>query len=188
MEDADQVVFVFLQVSRNVFDIRAEIPKFIHHVPLKEAIYAMLAVTSIGAIWEDLSRSLELSVFLEPFLESGKTTNDKIPDIVFEQLPFDHPVYVAFTSGTSSLPKGIVHQAGAWVRMPETTWMSVNVYCLRGLEVRPLVRLVEEEEIWETTDHSQGILPKNWIETEINRSFTCMVLKAMANGRCHLAL
>ncbi|GFT97653.1 acetoacetyl-CoA synthetase [Trichonephila clavipes] len=210
----------------------------------KEAIYAMLAVTSIGAIWggpqpflgakaasnivarleakfliavdsfmdygeehrimdnlpfiADNASTLEKiiivptkketlpkdishipnSVFLEPFLESGKTTNDKIPDIVFEQLPFDHPVYVAFTSGTSSLPKGIVHQAGAWVRMPETTWMSVNVYCLRGLEVLPLVRLVEEEEIWETTDHSQGILPQNWRETELNRSFTCIVLKA----------
>ncbi|GFX05657.1 acetoacetyl-CoA synthetase [Trichonephila clavipes] len=51
--------------------------------------------------------------FLGPFLESGKTPNGEVPDIVFEQLPFDHPVSVAFTSGTTGLPKGAVHSAGS---------------------------------------------------------------------------
>ncbi|GFV45336.1 acetoacetyl-CoA synthetase [Trichonephila clavipes] len=52
------------------------------------------------------------SCFLRPFLESGKTPNGETPDIVFEQLPFDHPVSVAFTSGTTGMPKGAVHSAG----------------------------------------------------------------------------
>ncbi|GFW81773.1 uncharacterized protein TNCV_2884471 [Trichonephila clavipes] len=52
----------------------------------------------------------------------------------------------------------------------------------------PLVRLVEGEERWEAPDHFQGVLPLNWGETELNRSVTCMVLKAMANDRRHLAL
>ncbi|GFS42280.1 acetoacetyl-CoA synthetase, partial [Trichonephila inaurata madagascariensis] len=146
---------------------------------LKEAIYAMLAATSIGAIWggpqpflgaraasyivtrleakfliavdsfvdygeehsimdnlsfiaenaptlekiiivptkeETLSKDISHipnSCFLEPFLESGITPNGEIPDIVFEQLPFDHPVSVAFTSGTTGMPKGAVHSAGS---------------------------------------------------------------------------
>ncbi|GFX53864.1 cullin-4A [Trichonephila clavipes] len=52
----------------------------------------------------------------------------------------------------------------------------------------PLVRLVEEEERWEAPDHPQGVFPLNWSETELNRSVTCMVLKATANDRRHLAL
>ncbi|GFW45380.1 uncharacterized protein TNCV_4734871 [Trichonephila clavipes] len=51
-----------------------------------------------------------------------------------------------------------------------------------------LVRLVEEEERWEAPDHPQGVLPQNWGESELNRSVTCMVLKATANDRRHLAL
>ncbi|GFX06913.1 uncharacterized protein TNCV_1202281 [Trichonephila clavipes] len=52
----------------------------------------------------------------------------------------------------------------------------------------PPVRLVEGEERWEASDHPQGILPQNWDETDLNRSVTCMVLKATADDRRHLAL
>ncbi|GFW44166.1 hypothetical protein TNCV_3855271 [Trichonephila clavipes] len=43
----------------------------------------------------------------------------------------------------------------------------------------PLVRLVEGKERWEATD----VLPQNWGGTELNRTVTCMMLKAMANDR-----
>lgn len=36
----------------------------------------------------------------------------RVPDIIFEQLPFDHPFWINFTSGTTGLPKALVHSAG----------------------------------------------------------------------------
>ncbi|GFV79984.1 uncharacterized protein TNCV_1217521 [Trichonephila clavipes] len=51
----------------------------------------------------------------------------------------------------------------------------------------PRVRLVEGEERWKTPDHPQGS-PQNWGETEMHRSATCMMFKATANDRHHLAL
>ncbi|GFU14897.1 uncharacterized protein TNCV_3386831 [Trichonephila clavipes] len=52
----------------------------------------------------------------------------------------------------------------------------------------PLVRLVEGEERWEVSDHPQSVFPLNWGGIEPNSSVTCMVLKATANDRRHLAL
>ncbi|GFX19850.1 uncharacterized protein TNCV_1434111 [Trichonephila clavipes] len=48
--------------------------------------------------------------------------------------------------------------------------------------------LVEGEEKWEASDYPQSVLPLNWGGTELNRTVTCMVLKATANDRRHLAL
>ncbi|GFW96894.1 uncharacterized protein TNCV_2160291 [Trichonephila clavipes] len=51
-----------------------------------------------------------------------------------------------------------------------------------------LVRLVEEEERWEARNYLQDVLHQNWGETELNRSVTCMVLKATANDRRNIFL
>ncbi|GFV17208.1 uncharacterized protein TNCV_4557911 [Trichonephila clavipes] len=55
-------------------------------------------------------------------------------------------------------------------------------------DASPFVRLVEGEERFESSDHPQGVLPQNWGESELNRSVTCMVLKATANDKRHLTL
>ncbi|HYW92018.1 MAG TPA: acetoacetate--CoA ligase [Gammaproteobacteria bacterium] len=41
--------------------------------------------------------------------------DDAATEVRFEQLPFDHPVYILFSSGTTGAPKCIVHGAGGTI-------------------------------------------------------------------------
>ena len=51
----------------------------------------------------DLPRAISIHEFMAPF---------EPQPIRFEQLPFDHPLYIMFSSGTTGVPKCIVHGAG----------------------------------------------------------------------------
>jgi acetoacetyl-CoA synthetase len=138
---------------------------------MPEAIIAMLATTSIGAIWSSCSPDFGVQGVLDRFGQiepkvlfcvdgyyyTGKTHDvlgrvqeiaaaipalqkvvvvpyvvakpliDKIPnavrlsefvagmdasDIDFERVPFAHPLYILYSSGTTGVPKCIVHGAG----------------------------------------------------------------------------
>ncbi|GFY75891.1 acetoacetyl-CoA synthetase [Trichonephila inaurata madagascariensis] len=98
------------------------LPVIAENAPTLEKI--IIVPTKEETLSKDISH-IPNSHLLEPFLEKGRTPNGKIPDIVFEQLPFNHPVTVAFTSGTTGMPKGAVHTAGnGW-----TLW-TFHIPCL----------------------------------------------------------
>ncbi|KAM7051175.1 acetoacetyl-CoA synthetase isoform 1-T1 [Molossus nigricans] len=76
-------------------------------LPDLEKVVVIPCVASRGTI--DISR-VPNSVFLDDFLATGK--GDQAPQLEFEQLPFSHPLFIMFSSGTTGAPKCMVHSAG----------------------------------------------------------------------------
>lgn len=52
------------------------------------------------------------SVFIDDFLASGRGDLNQFPQLEFEQLPFSHPLFIMYSSGTTGAPKCMVHSAG----------------------------------------------------------------------------
>ena len=48
------------------------------------------------------------SIFLDEFLEDHESDEP----IEFEQVPFHHPQFIMFSSGTTGVPKCMVHSVG----------------------------------------------------------------------------
>lgn len=84
------------------FSILANVEKIAKQIPsLKKVV-----VASFTEDKPDIS-SIPHSVYYEDFL-----SKEKRPEIRFEQLPSDHPVYIMFSSGTTGKPKCMVQGAG----------------------------------------------------------------------------
>jgi acetoacetyl-CoA synthetase len=66
--------------------------------------------------------SIPRSVHYDEFLAS-----EKQPKIQFEQLPFDHPVYIMFSSGTTGKPKCMVQGAGVLINQLKELMLQTDL-------------------------------------------------------------
>ncbi|KAG8198897.1 hypothetical protein JTE90_015109 [Oedothorax gibbosus] len=86
------------------------LPDIVNNAPSLEKV--IIIPSKADTFCRDLS-NIRNSCLLEDFLDSGRTPDGSVPELHFEQLPFDHPLCINFTSGTTGLPKGPVHSAGS---------------------------------------------------------------------------
>ena len=62
--------------------------------------------------WRESQETAGVPLGWEAGVANNSNENSVIPELVFEQLPFDHPLFVMYSSGTTGVPKCIVHSAG----------------------------------------------------------------------------
>ncbi|KAB2695812.1 acetoacetate--CoA ligase [Brucella intermedia] len=85
-----------IDVAGKIAEVTAKLPG------LKRAVI----VTYLGeaeAVADKAEKGIALDAALEPFGARA---------VEFTRLPFDHPLYILFSSGTTGIPKCIVHRAG----------------------------------------------------------------------------
>jgi len=75
----------------------------VEHLTTAKAVVIVDYLGEAEAVAKALPRGTTLAAFLAPFTAKPVT---------FERLPFDHPIYILFSSGTTGVPKCIVHGAG----------------------------------------------------------------------------
>ena len=86
-----------------IFEIIPNIKKVVEAIP---SIEKVVVVSYISDGKPDIS-SIPNAVHWDDFI-----SKEENPKLDFEQLPFDHPVYVMFSSGTTGKPKCMVQGAG----------------------------------------------------------------------------
>jgi acetoacetyl-CoA synthetase len=84
-------------------DCMPRLREIVAALPSVEATWIVPHVVTPAAV-ESVPNGALLDEVLAPF--AGETTPH------FERLPFDHPLYILYSSGTTGLPKCIVHGAG----------------------------------------------------------------------------
>jgi len=135
-------------------DIREKICRVAEQLPSVEKIIIVphrAQITGEPPLCPDIPDTILLSDYIGEFEEG---------DIAFTPLPFNHPLYILFSSGTTGLPKCIVHGAGG------TLLQHLKEHRLHG-DIRP-----DDRVFYFTTC---GWMMWNWLVTALASNATLLL-------------
>ncbi|KAF8770326.1 Acetoacetyl-CoA synthetase like protein [Argiope bruennichi] len=95
------------------FKMDERIPEIVKSLPCLEKV--VFCPKKGKKVQEDIS-NIPKCVYIQDFLyKAREELQDNPKDIEFEQLPFDYPLCISFTSGTTGSPKGLIHSIGSFI-------------------------------------------------------------------------
>ncbi len=104
------------------FDIRKNIKVVVDAIPSIEKVIVVSYISDGKANVSAIPKAVNWEDFI---------SKEEDPELQFEQLPFDHPVYVMFSSGTTGKPKCMV-QSGGGVLINHLKELILSTDCKRS--------------------------------------------------------
>lgn len=84
-------------------DVAAKLTPIVAQLPSVSTVVVTPYLGQADSVAGDLEKAVTLGSFIEPFAAE---------EVAFVRMPFSHPLYILFSSGTTGIPKCIVHSAG----------------------------------------------------------------------------
>ena len=91
----------YFHVGKRI-DVLPRVVEIAAHLPSLEKV-VMVPYTRAKPLITGIPKAVDVHDFMAPYSPR---------DVQFERLPFDHPLYILYSSGTTGVPKCIVHGAG----------------------------------------------------------------------------
>ncbi|GIY27651.1 acetoacetyl-CoA synthetase [Caerostris darwini] len=109
--------------NRQEIDMLSKIKEIVDNLPSVEKV--LIIPSKADSKLRDIS-NIRNSCFLDDFLKLGVDETGSVPEIEFEQVSFSHPVFINFTSGTTGLPKAMIHGCGALMPTAKDFWLQLD--------------------------------------------------------------